>query len=146
MTVDHALDGPGGSIVRWSWITTAVFTVGAVAAAAFPAALARPVAALDVALFAAGAVAFVAAYVRAVSRSRTDRITVTGVYLLAGSAPPHVRRALLGAVAVQSVVAVVTASVRLYTPVAFGVLVPVLGLGLAGLWASRHGTFPPRSR
>src|SRR5207248_757919 len=26
----------------------------------------------------------------------------------------------------------------------FGILVPLWGLGLAGLWAARHGTFPRR--
>ena len=26
----------------------------------------------------------------------------------------------------------------------FGILVPMLPMGLAGLWAARHGTFPPR--
>ena len=26
----------------------------------------------------------------------------------------------------------------------FGVLVPMLPIGLAGIWAARHGTFPPR--
>jgi hypothetical protein len=29
-------------------------------------------------------------------------------------------------------------------PMAFAVLVPMFGLGLNGLWASRHGAFGPR--
>jgi len=28
----------------------------------------------------------------------------------------------------------------------FGVLVPMLPPGLAGMWAARHGQFPPRPR
>jgi hypothetical protein len=135
---------PGDDVVRLSWALTAVFVVCAIAATIAPGALGRPVAVLDGVLFAGGVVAFAGAYVRAVSRSRFEKITVTGVFLLSGSAPAEVRRSLLGALAVQSLVAVTTASIRLYSPVAFGVLVPVLGLGLAGWWGSRHGTFPPR--
>jgi len=38
----------------------------------------------------------------------------------------------------------VTASVRPFTGLAFGILVPTYGLGLVGLWAVRLGEFPPR--
>ena len=31
-----------------------------------------------------------------------------------------------------------------FTAVAFGVLAPMLGLGLIGLWGARYGTFPER--
>ncbi len=86
-----------------------------------------------------------AGYGRAVARSRTDEISVAGLYFLAGgSAPSPVRRRLMGALLVQVVVAFATAAIRPFTSLAFGVLVPVYGLGLAGLWASRHGEFPPR--
>ena len=51
---------------------------------------------------------------------------------------------MLGGAAAQAVVAVATAAVRPYSPLAFGILVPLWGLGLAGLWAARHGTFPQR--
>jgi hypothetical protein len=46
--------------------------------------------------------------------------------------------------AAQVVVAVATAAARPFTTLAFGVLVPVFGVGLNGLWAARHGRFPPR--
>jgi hypothetical protein len=55
-----------------------------------------------------------------------------------------VRTNLLGALAAQVAVAVLTASVRPYTTLAFGTLVPVYGLGLCGLWAARHGSFGSR--
>ena len=51
---------------------------------------------------------------------------------------------MLVPLAIQVVVALLTASIRLYTPLAFGILVPMWGLGLAGLWGARYGTFPPR--
>jgi len=64
-------------------------------------------------------------------------------FLTGGTAPRPVRVRLLGAFAVQVVVALVTSSIRVYTEVAFGILVPMLGLGLAGLWGARHGRFRP---
>jgi hypothetical protein len=127
-----------------TWGTVA-FAVTAVAAAVAPGLLWLPAQAVAIALFAVGCGAFVWSYAVAVSRSRTDEISVTGLYFLAGgSAPTPVRRRLMGALVAQLVVAVATAAVRPFTSLAFGVLVPVYGLGLAGLWAARHGTFPPR--
>jgi hypothetical protein len=105
------------------------------------------VAVFDCALFVVGMVAFLVAYARAIGRSRTEQVEILGVYFLGGgAAPPPVRRALLSDFAVQVVVAVVTASIRPYTAVAFGVLVPMLGLGLAGLWGATHGAFGARAR
>jgi hypothetical protein len=42
------------------------------------------------------------------------------------------------------IVAVVGAALRPFSPLAFGILVPVFGLGCAGLWAAHHGSFGPR--
>ena len=135
--------GAGDNIRTAAWYGTAAFALTAVAATVVDAL--DPVAlAVDVVLFGAGCVAFVAAYLRAVNRSRTDSIAVTSLYFLAGSAPPDVRRSLLGALAVQVVIALATAIARPYTILAAGTLVPLYGLGLCGLWAARHGTFPPR--
>jgi hypothetical protein len=138
-----ASTGPGAEIIRASWVGTAVFTITAVAAD-FVTAL-KPVAfAVSVALFVAGCVVFLLAFFRAVGRSRTDNISVTNLYFLAGSAPASVRRSLLASLAVQVVVAIITAAIRPYTSLAAGILAPVYGLGLCGLWAARHGTFHPR--
>lgn len=136
----------GAAIVRGSWAGTALFIATAVAAVVVD--VARPVAAaVAVALFVAGAVAFLWAYGIAVSRSRTDAIGIGGLYFLAGdTAPSSVRRTLLASLATQTVVAIVTAAARPYTSLAFGVLVPMFGLGLAGLWGARHGSFGPRAR
>jgi hypothetical protein len=81
----------------------------------------------------------------AISRSRTESIGIGGLYFLAGSASKVVRVRLLGALTAQVVIAIVAASIRPFTSVAFGVLVPVFGLGLCGLWGARHGQFPARS-
>lgn len=137
---------PGGPVVRASLAGTAAFAVAAVAAAVAPGALAVPAAVLDLVLFTLGLVAFAAALLRAAGRSRREELSISGLFLLTGSAPPPVRRALLGALAVQVVVALATASIRPFTPLAFGVLVPTFGLGACGLWAARHGAFPARGQ
>ena len=103
-----------------------------------------PFVVVSLALFAAGDVAFVAAFFVSVGRSRTEAVTTAGVYFLTGSAPRGVRGRFWLHVLVQTAVAVVAASVEPFTTVAFGILVPTLGLGLMGMWGARHGTFPPR--
>jgi len=140
---DDAHEGAG--IVVLSWAGTGVFAAVATVSTLLPDEAGTAAAIVDVALFAVGVVAVLWAYAVAVSRSRTDAIGIGGLYFLAGSAPRTVRDRLLGALAVQVVIALVSASIRPYTAVAFGVLVPMLGLGLCGLWAARHGRFPPRS-
>jgi hypothetical protein len=135
----------GRRIVSFSWATTAAFAAAATIATVFPDQAARPVAVFEVGLFVVGIGAFVVAYARGVSRSRTDRVEIASLYFLAGgTAPTAVRRQLLGAFALQIVVALVSSSIRLYTSVAFGILVPMLGLGLAGVWGATYGRFPKR--
>jgi hypothetical protein len=53
-----------------------------------------------------------------------------------------VRRIVLGALAVEIVVALGTAWIT--AAMAFGCLVPMWGLGHCGLWGARYGTFGPR--
>lgn len=133
------------TIQGWSWTGTGVFSAVAVAAAVYPDTFSAATVAVDVVLLIAGVVAFAVAYTGAIRRSRTDAIGIGGLFFLAGGcAPAPVRRSLLGALAVQVVVALATAAARPYTNLAAGVLVPVFGVALCGLWASRHGTFEPR--
>ena len=134
----------GAGIVRGSWIGTAVLAVTAVAGVAAPGVFSWVAFTVAVTLFVAGCGVFVWAYALAVRRSRTDEIAVASLYLLSGSAPKTVRRHLLGSLAVEVAVALATAAARPYTIAATGILVPVYGLGLAGLWSARHGTFAPR--
>ncbi len=135
----------GAGIRQVAWAGTGVFVATAVAAAAAPSTF-EPVA-LDVAvaLFAGGCGIFLWAFFLVAGRSRTDRMELAEIWFLAGpSTPRPVRRSLLGALAVQVVVGLATAGVRPYTSLAAGVLVPMWGLGLCGLWAARHAAFPPR--
>jgi hypothetical protein len=137
---------PGAAILRADVAGTAVFVLTAVVEAVVLAHWTEVVGvAVALGLFALGCLAFLAGYARAIQRSRADDIDVGSLFLLLGPAVPrHVKRILYGLLAVQVVAAVVTADVRPFTTLAFGVLVPVFGLGLNGLWAARHGRFPPR--
>ena len=64
--------------------------------------------------------------------------------MVAGVAHPKVRTPLVRQLYFQVVVAIVAAAVHPFTPLAFGTLVPMVGLGFSGLWAVRHGLFPSR--
>ncbi|HSL60045.1 MAG TPA: hypothetical protein VK866_19520 [Acidimicrobiales bacterium] len=136
--------GAGRALVLASWAGTVVFTVAALAAVVSLDTFAPVVIAVSLVLFALGCVAFAWAFAVAVNRSRTDAIGIGGLFFLAGSAPASVARSMMASVAVQSVVAVAAAAARPFSSLAFGILVPVWGLGLAGLWGARHGVFAPR--
>lgn len=142
---DATTPPPGAGIRRASWAGTAVFVVTAVAADVAPATNEAVALAVAVSLFAAGCLLFFWAFLGMAGRSRTDALELAQVWFLAGApTPPAVRRSLLGALAVQTVAALATAGARPYTSLAAGVLVPMYGLALCGLWAARHGAFPPR--
>lgn len=148
-------------IVRIDVAGTVVFTASAVVAAVIfdgPAKVQGVV--LDLTLFTVGVAAFLWGYWVAVQRSRQDELSVAELYFLLGSAVPrNVKRTMNLCLITQTVVAVVTAMARPSTPsdttasgssagstLAFGVLVPMFGLGLNGLWAALHGTFGPRRK
>lgn len=133
---------PGARVVRLALGATALFGLVQLVAVVVPHGPALAVAvAVSLALFAAGVVLFLWGFLVAAGRSRDDAVSLPGLYLLKGTAPAEVRRALLGTVVAQVVIAVVTAAIRPFTPVAFGILVPLFGVGTTGFWAARHGTF-----
>lgn len=138
---------PGVAILTAATWGTVAFVVVAVAGAARRSSFSAAVVGVSLVLFAAGCGAFLWAYATAVGRSRTEEIGMGGLFFLAGSAPRPVQRHLLAALAVQTVVAVATAALHPFTSQAFVILAPMYGLGMAGLWAARHGEFaarPPR--
>lgn len=145
---------PGARIVLVDLVGTALFTASAVVAAVvFDGAARTQGVAVALALFAVGTVAFLWGWWTAVQRSRTEEMAVSELYLLMGPAIPRpVARVMNAALVVQVLVALVTAFARSSTDgkpgstLAFGVLVPMFGLGLNGLWAAQHGAFGPRRR
>jgi hypothetical protein len=131
-------------IIAASWIGTALLTITAVGDVITPA-FKIPAFVVAVAMFAVGTGLFVAALVLAAGRSRSAEIGMGGLFFLQGAAPANIQRHLLGSLAVEVAVAFATAAAKPYTSLAFGILAPVYGMGLAGLWAARHGEFGPRA-
>jgi hypothetical protein len=143
----------GVTIVRADAAGTVAFAVTAgLAAGLFTTAMQWLGAVTAFVLFAVGVFTFLWAYVVAIGRSRTDDISVTSLFLLTGAATPRrVRLAMNGLLAAQVAIATVTTFARLDGPdgnpgssLAVGFLVPMFGIGMNGLWASRHATFGPR--
>ena len=66
-------------------------------------------------------------------------MAVANLFFLQGSAPKPIKRTFLWMSLVCLAIAVGTVA---WEP--FGVLVPMLPVGLAGVWAARYGVFPPR--
>jgi len=143
----------GDVIVRLDVIATALFTVTAVVAAiVFDGPAMSIAAAVALVLFFVGIVAFLWSFWNAVQRSRGEQVAVTQLYLLAGGvAPRRVRTVMLLALAVQCVVGLGTAIARPDSAdgspgssLALGVLVPLFGFGMNGLWAAFHGHYADR--
>lgn len=143
---------PGAAIVKLNVIATAVFTVSAVLAALlFTSPWRVQGVVVSLGLFGLGVWVFLWGYWTAVQRSRVDQIAVAQIYFLTHRVVPVAQqRLMLGALTVQCVVSLVTALARPNTDgqpgstLAFGILVPMLGLGLNGLLAARYGRFAPR--
>lgn len=133
---------PGRAIVRAGWVGNIVFAVTAVPAAVTSDDTVVGVAvAVALLLFFVAIVTYVYAFAVAVSRSaRGDNIAVANLFFLQGSAPRTVQRDFLWMF--LACVAIVAGTIA-WEP--FGVLVPMLPIGLAGVWAARYGTFPPRT-
>jgi hypothetical protein len=129
----------GRSIVIASWAGTAAFALTVGLAAGGVDALGYASVVLPLALFVASIPISLYALGRAAVRAARggERITVSGLFFLRGSAPAPVRRLLLGSLVAAVAVTVATVSAEPY-----GVLVSIYPLALCGLWAARHGTFP----
>lgn len=142
---------PGGWVMAVSWVTTAVFVVASVLALVSPSSFDAAYLLLTLTLFGLGCVLFLVVLVMAANRSRRSAMGIGGLFFLAGSAPRSVQWNLLGALAVQVAVSIAAAAVgfsriddRELNALAFGILVPMLGLGWCGLWAVRWGLFEDR--
>ena len=96
-------------------------------------------------VFAVGIGLFLLGFWNGVQRSRVDEVTLTGLLALGTSyVPAGARNLLWGAVAIETVVSILFASLRPFTQQAFGLLFPMLGVGFATLWGSRAASFHPR--
>lgn len=103
-------------------------------------------------LFAIGVATTLWSYAKALERSRVEEVGVANLYLLTGqTAPKPVRRVMTAALTTQVVAAVVGAWIGVVgldkgelNALAFGVLVPMFGVGMNGVWAALHGSYGPR--
>jgi hypothetical protein len=142
----------GLGIIRANAFLTALFVISAVLAAViFDDPWKNIAAGIALSCFAVGVVVFLWGYWTAVQRSRVDNIAVSSLYFLVDNcAPKSVARIMNSLLAVQVVASITTASFRTSTngepgsTLAYGILVPMLGLGLNGLWGAFYGSFRPR--
>lgn len=142
------------TLLRINVLLTAVFLLATLVAAITFNPTTRAIGVIvDLALFSVGVASFIWGYFSAVQRSRTDEISVAALYFLTGSvATKEVQQIMNGCLFAQLLIGLGGAMARSSTDgragstLAFGVLVPLLGLGLNGLWASRFGTFTPREQ
>jgi hypothetical protein len=153
MTAGHAT-GPGARVVRLDLVGTAVFLIAL--AIAVPWRTHRfaqfLIGGVSMALFTIGVATTLWAYTRALDRSRVEEVGVANLYLLTGeTAPKLVHRTMSLALAVQVVAAVTGAWIGVagldkgqLNALAFGVLVPMFGIGMNGVWAALHGSYGPR--
>lgn len=110
------------------------------------------IAVVSIALFAVGVASSLWAYAAALDRSRVEEVGVANLYLLTGfTAAAPVKRAMVGALVVQVLASFGGATVGVIglensdlNALAFGVLVPMFGIGMNGAWAARYGSYGPR--
>ena len=141
------------SIRGWNALLTASFVVAAtLSAVIFEQPFRTLAVVVSLTCFSIGIIAFLLGYWAAVQRSRRDVIGVAALFFLLGDvADKQTKRQMNTCFALQSAVALATALARPETDgkpgstLAFGILVPMLGLGLNGLWGSRHGHFDARA-
>jgi hypothetical protein len=130
----------GERILVVSWVANGLFAVTAIPAALGVSAFDVPAIAVALGLFAISLGVWCWAFAVALARTtRGDDVVVASMFLVQGPAPKRVRVQLFGSLALCIAVVAVTAVAE-----PFGVLVPMLPLGLLGLWGARHGVFPPR--
>ena len=135
-----ALARQGRGIVVAGWIANVLFAVTAIPVALGADDLLGLAIGVALLLFLVSVGLFVYAFAVALARSsRGDDVAVANLFFLQGSAPKPIRWQFLWMFVVSLAIAAGTAA---WEP--FGVLVPMLPVGLAGVWAARYGVFPPR--
>jgi hypothetical protein len=108
--------------------------------------------AVSMLLFAVGVATSLWAYTAALERSRVQEVGVANLFMLTGgTAPKPIRRTMSICLAAQVIAALGGATAGVVglehdqlNALAFGVLVPMFGIGVNGLWAARYGTYGPR--
>lgn len=130
----------GSRIIIASWVGNVLFAATVIPVALGVDGLRALSIGMSLGLFAVSLVVWTWAFGVALARTaRGDDVVVGSLFLMQGPVPRAVRWHLFGALAVCLAI---TGATAVSEP--FGVLVPMLPLGFAGLWGARYGTFPPR--
>lgn len=132
-------------LVRLSWQVTGAFLAATMVTDFAADSLDTVYAVMCAVAFIAGFGLFCLGFWNGVQRSRVELVTLPG--LLAASTanvPKSLRNQAWLALIAQIVIAVVAASLRPFTAQAFGLLVPLFGLGINTLLGSRQAQFFPR--
>jgi len=135
-----------GSLIKTSVVVTVLHSLLSIATYLLADRLDRAFLVISAALFVFGTGLLALGLWNGIQRSRAEEVTLAGLAALDKSHVPAKPRNVLWAMTLlQTVVAVLFASLRPFTDQAFGILVPTFGLGITLLWASRFGAFHSRS-
>jgi hypothetical protein len=130
----------GRGIIAFGWFANVLFAVSAIPVALGADDLLGVAIGVSLLLFLVSVAVFVYAFMLGLARSsQGDNVAVANLFFLQGSAPKPIRWRFLWMFVVCLTITVGTVA---WEP--FGVLVPMLPVGLAGMWAARYGVFPPR--
>lgn len=136
---------PGDGLLGAAFAGTGAVAGTSLASIVLPDAFGAVHAVLSTVLFVVGTGALLWAYALGVARSRTVKVTLGGLFFLAGGvAPGVVRLRFRLALAVEIAAVVLAAAVHPFTVAAFGVLAPMFGLGLMSVYGGRHGVYAGR--
>lgn len=123
------------NIEKAQWAVTGLFGVSAVLGVALEI-FRWPAFVVALGLFVYGFVLMGMTLVIGAGRSRTETVDIFGLFFT--QSPMKLRMLFVA----QIVIAFITAAMK--QTAAFGVLAPIAGLGLCGLWGARNGTYPDR--
>ena len=140
------INGTSDPIVRASLLSTAAFGALSLATYLLDGSLDRTFSVVCAVLFVAGTLLLGLGMWNGIQRSRIEEVTLTGLLSVDKShVPGSIRNALWLSIVLQVALSLLFASLRPFTEQAFGLLVPMVGLGFAGLWGSRFAEFHARS-
>ena len=126
-------------------VSTAVFLVLSIVAVATRPTLDAVFVGFCTTAFGIGFLGLLAGFVRALSASRYQDVSLIGVFFLGeNAAPKKIRNGFLAILALQTLIAIGVAVQAPFSPLAFAVLVPQLGFGLLALHGGFLGVFPAK--
>ena len=126
-------------------VITVKFALFSVLAAVFGDALYAYMTIFSLTLSALGCAIFLRALFHLAGRSRHEEVSVAGAFLLLEEAAIGAKAFFWSMLGIQLASALIAAGTRFYTPLAFGILVPVFGVGMMSLWGAKHARFPAKS-